>query len=115
MKIQSKISKFQQGGSAPVPQDPAAGGAPAEGAPMEGGAPEGAPMEGGAPEGAQAGNPMEQILQVAAQAVQTGNCEAALAVCQTLMSAAQGGMGPGEAPQEEPTFARNGSKLRRVR
>lgn len=99
MKIQSKISKFQQGGSAPVPQDPAAGGAPAE----------------GAPEGAQAGNPIEQILQVAAQAVQTGNCEAALAVCQTLMSAAQGGMGPGEAPQEEPTFARNGSKLRRVR
>jgi hypothetical protein len=99
MKIQSKISRFQQGGAAPVPQDPAAGGAPAE----------------GAPEGAQAGNPMEQILQVAAQAVQTGNCEAALAVCQTLMSAAQGGMGPGEAPQEEPTFARNGSKLRRVR
>lgn len=95
MKIQSKISRFQQGGAAPVPQDPAAGGAPAE--------------------GAQAGNPMEQILQVAAQAVQTGNCEAALAVCQTLMSAAQGGMGPGEAPQEEPTFARNGSKLRRVR
>lgn len=95
MKIQSKISRFQQGGAAPVPQDPAAGGAPAE--------------------GAQAGNPMEQILQVAAQAVQTGNCEAALAVCQTLVSAAQGGMGPGEAPQEEPTFARNGSKLRRVR
>ena len=46
MKIQSKISRFQQGGAAPVPQDPAAGGAPAEGA----------PMEGGAPEGAQAGN-----------------------------------------------------------
>lgn len=101
MKIQSKISRFQQGGAAPVPQDPAAGGAPAEGAPMEGGAP--------------AGNPMEQILQVAAQAVQTGNCEAALAVCQAIMEAAQGGMGPGEAPQEEPTFARNGSKLRRVR
>jgi len=102
MKIQSKVARFmQQGGAAPAPQDPAAGGAPAEGAPMEGGAP--------------AGNPMEQILQVAAQAVQTGNCEAALAVCQTLMSAAQGGMGPGEAPQEEPTFARNGSKLRRVR
>lgn len=95
MKIQSKISRFQQGGAAPVPQDPAAGGAPAE--------------------GAQVGNPMEQILQVAAQAVQTGNCEAALTVCQTLMSAAQEGMGPGEAPQEEPTFARNGSKLRRVR
>lgn len=104
MRIQSKSIKFmQQGGPAPAPQDaPAA--APAEGAPVEGGAPEG---------GAQ--DPMQQILQVAAQAVQTGNCEAALAVCQTLMSAAQGGMGPGEAPQEEPTFARNGSKLRRVR
>lgn len=102
MKIQSKVARFmQQGGAAPVPQDPAAGGAPAEGAPMEGGAP--------------AGNPMERILQVAAQAVQTGNCEAALAVCQAIMEAAQGGMGPGEAPQEEPTFARNGSKLRRVR
>ena len=99
MKIQSKISRFQQGGAAPVPQDPAAGGAPAE----------------VAPEGAQAGNPTEQILQVAAQAVQTGNCEAALAVCRTFVSSAQGGMGPGEAPQEEPTFARNGSKLRRVR
>ena len=35
MKIQSKVARFmQQGGAAPVPQDPAAGGAPAEGAPM---------------------------------------------------------------------------------
>lgn len=96
MKIQSKVARFmQQGGAAPAPQDPAAGGMPAEGAPE--------------------GNPADQILQVAAQAVQTGNCEAALAVCQALMQAAQGGMGPGEAPQEEPTFARNGSKLKRVR
>ena len=85
---------MQQGGPAPAPQDaPAA--APAEGAPVEGGAPEG---------GAQ--DPMQQILQVAAQAVQTQNCEAAMAVCQALVQ---------EAPQEEPTFARNGSKLRRVR
>lgn len=94
---------MQQGGPAPAPQDaPAA--APAEGAPVEGRAPEG---------GAQ--DPMQQILQVAAQAVQTQNCEAAMAVCQALVQAMQGGMGPGEAPQEEPTFARNGSKLRRVR
>lgn len=105
MRIQSKIQRFQQGGAAPAPQNPAAGGMPAEGAPMEGGAPAGAPE----------GDPADQILQVAAQAVQTGNCEAALAVCQALMQAAQGGMGLGEAPQEEPTFARNGSKLKRVR
>ena len=73
MRIQSKSIKFmQQGGPAPAPQDaPAA--APAEGAPVEGGAPEG---------GAQ--DPVQQIRQVAAQAVQTQNCEAAMAVCQAL-------------------------------
>ena len=94
---------MQQGGPAPAPQDaPAA--APAEGAPVEGGAPEGGGQD-----------PMAQILQVAAQAVQTQNCEAAMAVCQALMQIAQGGAAQEQAPQEEPTFARNGSKLRRVR
>ena len=104
MKIESKIKKFQQGG--PMPQ-----GAPAEGgaAPAEGQAPEGgAPEQGGQ-------DPMAQILQVAAQAVQTQNCEAAMAVCQALMQIAQGGAAQESAPQEEPTFARNGSKLVRVR
>ena len=104
MKIESKIKKFQQGG--PMPQ-----GAPVEGgaAPAEGQAPEGgAPVEGGQ-------DPMAQILQVAAQAVQTQNCEAAMAVCQALMQIAQGGAAQEQAPQEEPTFARNGAKLVRVR
>lgn len=104
MKIESKIKKFQQGG--PMPQ-----GAPAEGgaAPVEGQAPEGgAPEQGGQ-------DPMAQILQVAAQAVQTQNCEAAMAVCQALMQIAQGGAAQESAPQEEPTFARNGAKLVRVR
>lgn len=105
MKIESKISKYQQGGVAPAPT---AGGAPA-GAP--GG---GMPPEGGAPEGGEQ-DPMAQILQVAAQAVQTQNCEAAMAVCQALMQIAQGGAAPEEAPQEEPTFARKGAKLVRVR
>lgn len=103
MKIESKIKKFQQGG--PMPQDPASQG---------GGAPAGAPAPGGAPEqGGQ--DPMAQILQVAAQAVQTQNCEAAMAVCQALMQIAQGGAAQEPAPQEEPTFARNGAKLVRVR
>lgn len=104
MKIESKIKKFQQGG--PMPQDPASQG---------GGTPAGAPApEGGAPEqGGQ--DPMAQILQVAAQAVQTQNCEAAMAVCQALMQIAQGGAAQEPAPQEEPTFARNGAKLVRVR
>ena len=88
---------------------------------MGGPAPEaGAPAgpEAGAPAGPEAGgeDPMMQILQVAAQAVQTQNCEAAMAVCQALIQIAQGAAGGGApAPQEEPTFARNGAKLVRVR
>lgn len=106
MKIESKISKFQMGGAAPAPES----------------APAPAPEQGGqAPTGGEAqntgGDPLVQILQVAAQAVQTQNCEAAMAVCQGLMDLAaqsQGGA-PAEAPQEEPTFARNGAKLVRVK
>lgn len=97
MKIQEKTRKFQVGGAAPAPQDPTMGG--------------GAPAQGGMP--AEAQDPMMQILQVAAEAVQTQNCEAAMAVCQALLQLAQGG--PESAPQEEPTFARNGAKLVRVR
>lgn len=104
MKIESKVKKFQQGGA--MPQDPAAQGAPA---PEAGGAP-----EAGAPAGGEQ-DPMMQILQVAAQAVQTQNCEAAIAVCQALLQIAQGGAAPEQAPQEEPTFARNGAKIVRVR
>ena len=94
MKIEEKFKKFQQGGAAPQP-----GAEPAEG---------GAPAEGGQ-------DPMQQILQVAAQAVQTQNCEAAMAVCQALMQIAQGGAAQEQAPQEEPTFARKGARLVRVR
>lgn len=87
------VKKFQMGGPAPEA-------APAEAAPAEGGA----PTEGGE-------DPMAQLLQVAAEAVQSQNCEAAMAVCQALLQLAQGG-----APAaEEPTFARNGAKLTRVR
>lgn len=82
---------------------------------MGGPAPEAAPEEASAPvEGGEAQDPMAQILQVAAQAVQTQNCEAAMAVCQALVQIAQGGA-QGGAPAEEPTFARNGARLTRVR
>lgn len=92
-----KIGKFQQGGEMRAPVE--------EGAPMEG-AP--APEQGGE-------DPMMQILQVAQQALQEQNCEAAMAVCQALMQLAQGGGAPQEAPAEEPTYARRGAKLVRVR
>lgn len=91
----TKTRKFQMGGPAPEAAGPEAG-APA------------------APEAGGGEDPMMQILQVAAQAVQTQNCEAAMAVCQALIQIAQGG-GGAPAPQEEPTFARNGAKLVRVR
>ena len=39
-----------------------------------------------------------------------------MAVCQALMQMAQGKVGgPEPAPQEEPTFARQGAKLVKVR
>lgn len=86
------IQRYQQGG--PMPAEAPAP-APEQGAPAAG------------------GDPMAQLLQVAAQALQTQNCEAAMAVCQALLQLAQGG----PAPQQpaEPTFARNGAKLIRVR
>ena len=101
MRIVNKFRKFQEGGA--MPAEAPMEGAPAEGAPM---GPEEAPQE----------DPMMQILQVAAQAVQTQNCEAAMAVCQALIQIAQGagGPAPAEAPQE-PTFARAGARLVRVR
>lgn len=89
MRIQSKISKFQQGGPAPAPQDPNMPAAEQ-----------------------QTQDPMAQLLAVAAQAVQTQNCEAAMAVCQTLVQLAQGGE-PQPAPSE-PTFARNGGKFTKI-
>ncbi len=91
MRIVSKYQKFQEGGAVGAPQDP-----------------------------------MAQLLQVAVEAVQTQNCEAAMAVCQALIQLAQGAAGgpapgpegaaPEEAPAEEqPTFARYGAKLVRVK
>ena len=98
MKIEEKFKKFQQGGAAPQPGAEPAGAPPSAGAPAEGGQ-----------------DLMQQILQVAAQAVQTQNCEAAMAVCQALMQITQGGVAQEQAPQEEPTFARKGARLVRVR
>ena len=104
MRIVNKYRKFQEGGAMPPQAAPAEG---AEGAPM---GPEGTPQEGGE-------DPLMQILQVAAQALQSQDCQAAMAVCQALIELAQGGAAgaPAEAAPEEPTFARQGAKLVRVR
>ena len=72
-----------------------------------------APAEAAPEQAAQ--DPMQQLLQVAVQAVQNQDCEAAMAVCQALLQLAQGGAPQEQAPQEEPTFAKRGAKLVRVR
>lgn len=100
MRIVNKYRKFQDGGAMPP-----------EGAPVE------APAEG-APAPEAGGDPLAQILQVAAMALQNQDCEAAMAVCQAFIELAQGGPqggAPAPAPEGEPTFARYGAKLVRVR
>lgn len=92
-------NKFQEGG--PMPADPAA--------------------MGGAPTGQPAGNPMAELLQGAEQAVQSGNCEMGLQVCQMLIELAGGAQAPApeaaEAPapaEGEPVYRAGGRLVRRI-
>jgi hypothetical protein len=86
-----KIKVFQMGGPMGpegAPEEAPMGGAPA---PEAGGAPE----EAGAPAGGE--DPIMQIAQVAMQALQTQDCEAAMAVCEAfiqLIQQSQGGAFP---------------------
>lgn len=106
MKISEKIKKFQEGGQ--MPQDPAAqGGQPAPG---------GAPQDGG--QGGQ--DPMVQLLQIAQQALEGKDCEAALAVCDGLIQLVQQAQGGGGAPapadgsQGQPVFKAGGKFSKRI-
>lgn len=90
----NELLKFQEGGEmAPAPAE-----APAE-----------APAQGGSPE--------EQILQAAAQAVQTQDAQLALQVCQALVEMAGGGAQPAPAAPEgqEPVYKRGGRLVKWVR
>ncbi len=60
-------------------------------------------------------DPMMQIAQVAAQALQAQDCEAAMAVCEAflmLIQEAQGAAPVGE-PQGEPVFKKGGKIKKR--
>jgi hypothetical protein len=112
MKISTKIvKKFQEGG--PMPAEPAMGGAPAGGAP----APEGGmPAEGGAP----AEDPIMQIAELAMQALQSQDCQAAMAACEGFVGLLQGspdqGMGGAGAPPEgAPVFKKGGKLAKRMK
>lgn len=101
MKLQPKnVRKFQEGG--PMPEDPAMeeGGTPAE-----------------APEAQGGGDPLMQIAQAAAQALQSQDCNMAMQVCEMfiqLVQQAQGGGAPPEA-QGEPVFRKGGRLAYRIK
>ena len=91
--------KFQEGG--PMPEE----------APVE----EQAPAEGGAPAG---GNPEDasmQMAQLAMQALQNQDCDAAMAVCQAFVEMIQAQQGGGGAAPEEPVYRAGGKLVRRIR
>lgn len=94
IKIQNKelneLLKFQEGGAAPEPT-PATEEAPS------------APEQGGSPE--------EQILQAAAQAVQTQDANLALQVCKALVEMVGGGPAEPQAPQGQAPVYKKGGKF----
>ena len=92
------IPRFQEGGQ--MVEEP-----PMEEAPMEG-----AP----APE-PQGGDPMQQLLMAAQEALQSQNCEVAMQVCQILLQLAQGGGGEEAAPAEAPVYKKGGKLSRTIR
>lgn len=89
-----ELLKFQEGGE--MPAEPAAA-APAE------------PAQGGSPE--------EQIIQAAAQAVQTNDAQLALQVCAALVQMAGGGAeaAPAAPEGEQPVYKKGGKLSKWVR
>lgn len=105
MKINSKIQKFQEGGATPTPTD--------QGMAAPVGAPTGAPAANAAPD--QGGDPIMQLVQLAQQALQTGDGQLALQVCEGFLALIQSmAGGPQEAPQGEPVFRAGGKIVRRI-
>lgn len=60
----------------------------------------------------QGGDPMQQVLEAAAQALQSQDCQMAMAVCQALLQMTQGAQEPAE-PQGQPVY-KMGGKLSRI-
>lgn len=103
-----KTLKFQEGGAMPPQEAPA-------GAPEAGGAPAGAPAEGGPEAGGQ--DPLMQLVQMSMQALQSQDCQAAMAVCQAFVQLAQqqGGGAEQPEPQGEPVYKKGGKFARLIK
>lgn len=92
MKFRPKdsIKKFQMGGPVDAPVEPAP-----------------------APEGGQ-GDPLMEVAQLAAQALQSQDCNAAMQVCQIFLQMVQQMQGqPKPEPAGEPVFRKGGVLVRR--
>lgn len=94
MKISSKLLKFQEGGQMAEPQAPAGD--------------------------AGQQDPMVMLVEMAQQAIQNQDCQAAMGVCegflQLVMSASGGGEGGGQpAPETQPVYKAGGKLVRRIR
>lgn len=95
-----KLRKFQEGGVAP-----------AAGAPTD---------QSQAPGQTQEQDPLAQIAQMAMQALQNKDCNAAMQVCaafvQMLQQSQQGAeQGTGQAPEGEPVYRKGGKLVRRIK
>lgn len=92
-ELNQMIAKFQQGGA------------------MEGGAPAEAPIDdpaaGGAP--AEGGDPMQQLMEMGAQALQTQDCNLAMQFVQIVLQQLGGGGGEAApAPEGQPVYKKGG-------
>jgi hypothetical protein len=97
MKITKKSTrKFQEGGAM---EDPNAAQAPEEGV---------VPEQGGE-------DPMAQLVQMAAQAVQSQDAQLAMQVCQAIVELAQGGGGGAPEEQGEPVYRKGGVLAYRIK
>lgn len=77
--------------------------------------------QGGAPAEQGGGDPMAQLVQGAQQAVEAGDCNIALQVCQMLLELAGDGGAPAPAAEEapapaegEPVYGAGGRLVRRI-
>lgn len=97
MKVNPKVKKLQEGGAAPAPTEQA----------------QPQPEQGGAPQGGEQ-DPIMQLAQMAAEALQSNNCDAAMQVLQAFIELVQQASGSGAAPAEQqgaPVYSKKGGKI----
>ena len=99
ININNYVPFLQEGGEIPADQ-----GAPVDEVP----AGEGAPTQGG--------DPMQELLMTAQQALQTQDCNIAMQVCQVLMQLAVGaGQEAPVAPEGQPVYKMGGRLSRWIK